>query len=114
MFLDEIGLATSDVQTALLRVLETGQVRGLGARTSTSVDVSILAATDSITIDGAVAGGGFSQPLVHRLSSVPIRLPPLREHRQDIGLLFLHFLRQILTQTGDLEKLNTPATAKRP
>jgi two-component system nitrogen regulation response regulator GlnG len=114
LFLDEIGLATTDVQTALLRVLETGQVRGLGARTSTSVDVRILAATDSITIDGAVAGGGFSQPLFHRLSSVPIRLPPLREHRQDIGLLFLHFLRQILTQTGDLEKLNTPSTAKRP
>jgi DNA-binding NtrC family response regulator len=38
----------------------------------------------------------------------------LRDHRQDIGLLFLHFLRQILTQTGDLEKLNTPPTAKRP
>ena len=114
LFLDEIGLATSDVQTALLRVLETGQVRGLGARTSTSVDVRILAATDSSTIDGAVAAGGFSQPLYHRLSSVPIRLPPLREHRQDIGLLFLHFLRQILSQTGDLEKLNTPSTAKRP
>jgi two-component system nitrogen regulation response regulator GlnG len=114
LFLDEIGLATSDVQTALLRVLETGQVRGLGARTSTAVDVRILAATDSSTIDSAVAGGGFSQPLFHRLSSVPIRLPPVREHRQDIGLLFIHFLRQILTQTGDLEKLNTPPTAKRP
>jgi two-component system nitrogen regulation response regulator GlnG len=114
LFLDEIGLATSDVQTALLRVLETGQVRGLGARTSTSVNVRILAATDSSRIDRAVADGGFSQPLFHRLSIFPIRLPPLRDHRQDIGILFLHFLREILTQTGDLEKLNTPPTSKRP
>jgi len=113
LLLDEIGLATSEVQTALLRLLETGEVRPIGARTSTRVNVRILAATDSL-IDSTLAAGGFSQPLFHRLSSVQISLPPLRERRQDIGLLFLHFLRETLAKTHDLEKLQTPPEDARP
>jgi two-component system nitrogen regulation response regulator GlnG len=79
LFLDEIGLAGSDVQTALLRVLETGEVRRLGGTTSRSVDVRLIAATDSTTIDRAVEGEGFSQALFHRLSASSIHLPPLRQ-----------------------------------
>jgi two-component system nitrogen regulation response regulator GlnG len=114
LFLDEIGLARSDVQTALLRVLETGEVRRLGGTRSKRVDVRLLAATDSTTIDRAVEGAGFSQALFHRLSASSIRLPPLRSRREDLGVLLLRFLRDALAQTGDAQKLATPPAAKRP
>jgi two-component system nitrogen regulation response regulator GlnG len=113
LFLDEIGLANSEVQTALLRVLETNEVRPLGGRTARRVNVRVLAATDS-QIDDALTEDGFSQPLFHRLSSMQIRIPPLRERREDIGLLLLHFLKDVMTQTGDLLKLQTPEGTKRP
>jgi two-component system nitrogen regulation response regulator GlnG len=61
-----------------------------------------------------VASGEFSQPLFHRLSAFPIGLPSLRERRQDIGPLFLHFLRQILKETGDLANLETSPESKHP
>ena len=114
LFLDEIGLASTDVQTTLLRVLETGQVTRLGGRTSTRVDVRVIAATDSTTIDQAAPTGGFSQPLFHRLSKATIHLPPLRMRREDIGILFLRFLEEALRRTGDLHKLETPHAEKSP
>jgi len=114
LFLDEIGLARSDVQTALLRVLETGEVRRLGGTTSRRVDVRLLAATDSATIDRAVEGQGFSQALFHRLSASSIHLPPLRSRREDLGVLLLHFLKEALAPTGDVQRLETPPDAKRP
>jgi len=114
LFLDEIGLARSDVQTALLRVLETGEVRRLGGTTSRSVDVRLIAATDSTTIDRAVEGQGFSQALFHRLSASSIHLPPLRSRREDLGVLLLHFLKEALAPTGDVQRLETPPDAKRP
>lgn len=114
LFLDEIGLARSDVQTALLRVLETGEVRRLGGTSSKRVDVRLLAATDSTTIDRAVEGAGFSQALFHRLSASSVHLPPLRSRREDLGILLLRFLGEALAQTGDAHKLETPRSAKRP
>jgi two-component system nitrogen regulation response regulator GlnG len=114
LFLDEIGLAGADVQTALLRVLETGEVRRLGSTTSRSVDVRLIAATDSTTIDRAVEGEGFSQALFHRLSASSIHLPPLRHRREDLGVLLLHFLKEALALTGDVQRLETPPDAKRP
>lgn len=113
LFLDEIGLANSEVQTALLRVLETNEVRPLGGRAPRRVNVRVLAATDA-HIDAALSDEDFSQPLFHRLSTMQIRLPPLRERREDIGILLLHFLRDVMAQTGDLPKLNTHESAKRP
>jgi two-component system nitrogen regulation response regulator GlnG len=113
LFLDEIGLAIPDVQTALLRVLETGEVRAVGARAARRVNVRVLAATDA-RLEERVASGEFSQPLFHRRSAFPIGLPSLRERRQDIGPLFLHFLRQILKETGDLAKLETSPESKHP
>lgn len=112
LFLDEIALAAPDVQTALLRILETGEVRTIGSKTMKRVDVRLLAATDA-QLEDRVDAGTFSQPLFHRLSAFEIRLPPLRNRRQDIGILFLHFLRQILTKTGELARLEIPMTAKR-
>ncbi len=114
LFLDEIGLASPEVQATLLRVLETGEVRRLGGRVSRRVDVRLLAATDSTTIDQVAPGGGFSQPLFHRLSQATIHLPPLRARREDIGVLLLRFLQEELRRTGDLDKLDTPCTQKRP
>jgi two-component system nitrogen regulation response regulator GlnG len=113
LFLDEIGLAIPDVQTALLRVLETGEVRSLGSRRGRPVNVRVIAATD-VKLEERVRAGVFSEPLFHRLSSFQIHLAPLRERRQDIGVLFLHFLKAILKETGDLSKLQLPVTAKRP
>jgi two-component system nitrogen regulation response regulator GlnG len=112
LLLDEIGLAPPDVQNALLRVLETGQVTRLGGRTSTRVDVRVIAATDSTTIDQGNPIGGFSQPLFHRLSKATIHLPPLRMRREDIGILFLRFLEEALRRTGDLDRLVTPPGEK--
>jgi two-component system nitrogen regulation response regulator GlnG len=113
LFLDEIGLASPDVQTALLRVLETRELRPLGARSARRVNVRVLAATDA-RLEERVESGDFLKPLFHRLSAFPINLPSLRERRQDIGLLLLHFLRQILKETGDLSKLETAPDAKHP
>lgn len=114
LFLDEIGLARADVQTALLRLLETGELRRLGGNSSRRVDVRLLGATDASTIDRAVQGNGFSQALFHRLSASSIHLPPLRTRREDLGILLLHFLKDALAQTGDIARLETPAEAKRP
>jgi len=111
LFLDEIGLATPDIQVALLRAIETGEVWPLGSRRPRRVDVRILAATD-VDLEARAEAGGFSPPLLQRLSTVQIRLPALRERRQDIGLLFLHFLRKVLEKTGELAKIEAPATPK--
>jgi len=112
LFLDEIGLAVPDIQTALLRILETGQVRTLGSGSAKRVDVRLLAATD-VQLEQRVDAGTFLKSLFHRLSAFQIQLPPLRQRRQDIGVLFLHFLREILRETGDLSRLEMPITSKR-
>ena len=113
LFLDEIGLAPPDVQSALLRVLETGQVQRLGGNVARHVDVRVLAATDSDLLERPERGQAFSPALLHRLSNATIRLPALRERPQDLGLLLLHFLRDVLAETHELGRLETPMGAKR-
>jgi two-component system nitrogen regulation response regulator GlnG len=111
LFLDEIGLAPPDVQSALLRVLETGQVQRLGGNVARRVDVRVLAATDSDLLERPEHGQAFSPALRHRLSNATIRLPALRERPQDLGLLLLHFLKDVLAETRELGRLETPAEA---
>jgi two-component system nitrogen regulation response regulator GlnG len=113
LFLDEIGLASADVQTTLLRVLESGEIRPLGARSSRCVDVRVIAATDA-RLEQRLTAGDFSEPLFHRLSAFPIFLPSLRERREDLGLLFLHFLRPILKDLGALSRLDCAPETKHP
>jgi two-component system nitrogen regulation response regulator GlnG len=113
LFLDEIALAAPDVQKMLLRVLETGEVRPLGSSRSRKVDVRLIVATDE-KLEAAVREGRFSEPLLHRLSGYQIPLPPLRERREDIGSLFLHFLRKELAAVGELDRLATRDLAERP
>jgi two-component system nitrogen regulation response regulator GlnG len=104
LFLDEIGLAPLDVQSAILRVIETGEFKPLGARAARKVNVRLLAATDA-HLEEQMAKATFSEALYHRLSAFQVRLPPLRERRQDIGVLFLHFLQQILAETNETHRL---------
>jgi len=91
LFLDEIGDMPADLQTRLLRVLQDGQFYRVGGVAPISVDVRIIAATHQ-DLDRAVAQGRFREDLYHRLNVIRIRVPPLRERREDIPLLLRHFL----------------------
>jgi two-component system nitrogen regulation response regulator GlnG len=110
LFLDEIGHAPNDVQPMLLRAIESGEVQGLGARTR--VDVRVLAATDS-NLEQSVALGHFHSPLLRRFE-YSILIPPLRERKEDLGGLFLHFLRRELSRIGEPGRLATPVADRQP
>jgi len=104
LFLDEIGETPSDVQPMLLRVLETSEVTPLGSAKARRVNVRLVAATDA-DLENQIAEAGFRAALFHRLSGYQLFIPPLRERRDDIGRLLIHFLREELQATGDLDKL---------
>jgi two-component system nitrogen regulation response regulator GlnG len=106
LLLDEIGEANPEVQVMLLRVLETGEVQTLGTQTSQKVDVRVLAATDA-DLEARAAAGEFRAPLLHRLAGFEIWMPPLRERRDDIGRLLIHFLRRELTAVSEAHRLET-------
>jgi DNA-binding NtrC family response regulator len=93
LFLDEIANISSNLQAKLLRVLETGEYERVGSSRTHSVDVRILSATNA-NLAGEVAGGRFRQDLLFRLNTIEIKLPPLRDRREDIPLLAMHFLGQ--------------------
>jgi len=109
LFLDEVGETPSDVQPLLLRALESGEVQRVGDERRTRVDVRVIAATDA-DLEKAVADGSFRLALLHRLEAYVVELPPLRERREDIGLLLVHFLRGALSDLGHQpdELLETP------
>ncbi|HWO20649.1 MAG TPA: sigma 54-interacting transcriptional regulator [Kofleriaceae bacterium] len=104
LFLDEAGEASPEVQVMLLRVLETGEVSPVGADRPVAVSVRLIAATDA-DLEDHVWRGQFKAPLLHRLAGYEVRIPPLRERREDIGPLFYHFAREELAATGELERL---------
>jgi two-component system nitrogen regulation response regulator GlnG len=113
LFLDEIGEVPLEVQPLLLRVLESGETQPVGAEQTLRVDVRTISATDS-DLEAAIAAGRLRAPLLHRLSGYEIRLPPLRERRDDIGRLLIHFLRKELEATGDAHRLLDPPAGERP
>jgi DNA-binding NtrC family response regulator len=98
LFLDEIGEIPTHVQVKLLRVLQEGEVERLGGRT-TKVDLRLVAATNQ-DLRQALKEGRFREDLYYRLHVIPIRLPPLRERRDDIALLAEHFLRLYSARNG--------------
>ncbi|WP_267898709.1 sigma-54 factor interaction domain-containing protein [Sorangium cellulosum] len=108
LFLDEIGDMSMEVQAMLLRALETGTILPLGDSEQRAVDVRVIAATD-VDLEQAVAQGRFRAPLLHRLQGYIITIPPLRQSREDIPRLLLHFLREELAQIGELSRLEPPA-----
>ncbi len=93
LLLDEIGTLEPRQQAKLLRVLETGEVERVGASRGRRIDIRILSATNA-DLASEVATGRFREDLLFRLNTIEIRLPPLRERREDIQALAAHFLRR--------------------
>jgi DNA-binding NtrC family response regulator len=89
--LDEIGDMEPGAQAALLRVLESGEVRRVGETRTVAVDVRVLASTNRDLEEG-IRRGAFREDLYYRLRIVPIHIPPLRERTEDIILLVQHFI----------------------
>jgi two-component system response regulator HupR/HoxA len=92
IFLDEVGEMSPGMQLHLLRVLQEGEVRRLGAAGTRKVNVRVVAATNA-DLEAEIREGRFRQDLYYRLNVFPIRLPPLRERAEDIPALADHFLR---------------------
>ena len=99
LFLDEIGDMPADLQTRLLRVLSDGQFYRVGGHHPIKVNVRIIAATHQ-DLEERVKIGLFREDLFHRLNVIRLRLPALRERREDIPLLIRHFLQQSATELG--------------
>lgn len=105
LFLDEIAAASVDVHRKLLRAVDTqGQIRPVGSKRARVVKVRLLTATDA-DLEEAVRRGTFDHALFYRLKRYQITLPALADRREDIGSLFLHFLRELLAATGELDRL---------
>lgn len=90
IFLDEVAELPLQTQVRLLRVLETGEFIKVGSSKVLKTDVRIIAATN-VNMQEAIAKGKFREDLYYRLSTVPIHIPPLRERREDVHLLFRKF-----------------------
>ena len=97
LFLDEIANVPMGQQAKLLRVIETGEFERLGSSRTKRVDVRVISATNA-DLNEEVAAGRFRQDLLFRLNTIEIRLPALRERRDDIPLLAQHFLREHATR----------------
>jgi DNA-binding NtrC family response regulator len=93
LFLDEIGEMSPSLQAKLLHVLQDGKFSRLGARTVSQAEVRIVAATN-INVQKAMETRGFREDLYYRLSAFTIKVPPLRDRREEIPLLFRHFLQE--------------------
>ncbi len=93
VFLDEIGDMPVSLQARILRVIQNNEIKPVGQVQIKKVDIRIVSATN-INIQQAVNTGRFRQDLFFRLSVLPLQLPPLRERKEDIPLLFRHFMKR--------------------
>jgi formate hydrogenlyase transcriptional activator len=107
LFLDEIGDLPHEAQAKLLRVLQDGEVQRIGAVKPLRINVRVIAATNQ-DLSAGVENGAFRADLYYRLSVFPIRLPPLRDRREDVLPLVTHFVEHFATQ------LHTAAPAIEP
>jgi two-component system nitrogen regulation response regulator GlnG len=99
LFLDEIGDMPFDLQTRLLRVLSDGHFYRVGGHSAVKANVRVIAATHQ-NLEQRVSDGVFREDLYHRLNVIRLRLPALRERREDIPVLVRHFLQQSAAQLG--------------
>jgi two-component system nitrogen regulation response regulator GlnG len=109
LFLDEIGDMPAELQTRLLRVLADGQFYRVGGHSPVKVNVRVIAATHQ-NLEERVRAGLFREDLFHRLNVIRLRLPPLRERREDIPLLTRHFMQKSAKEAGlETKKLSESA-----
>ena len=99
LFLDEIANVPMPQQASLLRVIESGEMQRVGSSRTRRVDVRILSATN-VDVNSEIAKERFREDLLYRLNTVEIRLPSLRDRREDIPLLATHFLRRHAAHYG--------------
>ena len=111
LFLDEIGDMPADLQTRLLRVLSDGQFYRVGGHQPIKVNVRVIAATHQ-NLEERSRQGLFREDLFHRLNVIRLRLPPLRERREDIPLLVRHFLQKSMAELGGEAKQISDAALK--
>src|SRR5262249_32988877 len=108
LFLDEIAEMPAALQVKLLRVLQSGEVRRLGATQAATIDVRVLAATNG-DLATRITEGSFREDLFYRLNVIQMVLPPLRDRREDIPALAEHFLARTATKLGRSLRLSPGA-----
>jgi two-component system nitrogen regulation response regulator NtrX len=108
IFLDEVGDMSAKTQAKVLRVLQEGEVERLGSARTIKVDVRVIAATNK-DLEAEIERGTFREDLYFRLSVIPIRVPPLRDRREDIPLLVRHFVDLFSRENNRRPQRFTPA-----
>ena len=109
--LDEIAHLSTDAQAKLLRVIETREFERLGGRKTIQLDARLIALTN-VDLDAAVKAGRFREDLFYRLNVISIRVPPLRERKQDLLKLIQHFLKLYsMKHSRKVERASQPALA---
>jgi DNA-binding NtrC family response regulator len=109
--LDEIAHLSTDAQAKLLRVIERREFERLGGRKTIKLDARVIALTN-VDLDAAVKAGRFREDLFYRLNVISIRVPPLRERKDDLSQLIEHFLQYYSAKHGrDVERVSSAARA---
>jgi DNA-binding NtrC family response regulator len=111
LFLDEVGDMSPSMQKKLLRVLQEGVIRRVGAKEFTTVNVRIISATNKDLLSECRAGR-FREDLYYRLNVINLRLPPLRERREDIPSLVEYILEELSRETGAVKSFHLAAMEK--
>ncbi|MBV9082995.1 MAG: sigma-54-dependent Fis family transcriptional regulator [Acidobacteriaceae bacterium] len=112
VFLDEIGDVPGNIQLKLLRVLQERQFERLGSNVTRHVDVRVIAATNA-DLRAALEEGRFREDLYYRLNVVPINIPPLRERKEDIPFLAIHFVEKLWKELGAIAHEISPGAIDR-